>query len=347
MRKQNKRLIAVLCLLAVILSLSACGSNPVSVLDNGEEKFANGKTEEDYSLPDSGKLLDELIEKYSGSLYVPSDTELSDEEYEEHYASIPEPTPPPDDTTEPQPTPVPVQLPEISNDEQLAGLIAQTWKNLETDVHFKLSGGYVLDIHNKIFTLCNLVEDIDPIAGNSVEMWYSWSNGDEGFLSFEYKFPIDEVSRMNTQAEAKAAEVANRLNSPGMNDYERICAVNEYLCNTVYYPPNEPYAPVTHTAYGALIDGCAVCEGYSCAAAAILRKMGVECRIVWGPCLDGGDHAWNLVLLEGNWYQMDVTWNDGSNVHDMYLLETDSFMKQSRTWNYALFPASASRRYRP
>ena len=126
-----------------------------------------------------------------------------------------------------------------------------------------------------------------------------------------------------------------------MSDYEKICAVNEYLCDNVYYPDEEPYEPVTHTAYGALKNGCAVCEGYACATKLILNSYGVECDIQVGDCLNGGGHAWNLVKLDGAWYQLDVTWDDQSNDRSDYLLVTDEYMKQSRTWKESDYPISS------
>ena len=70
-----------------------------------------------------------------------------------------------------------------------------------------------------------------------------------------------------------------------------------------------------------------------------------------GECIPDGGHAWNLVRLDGEWYHMDVTWNDGGaewdeNARSAYLLVTDDFMRQSRVWDEAVYPASAEEAYR-
>lgn len=67
--------------------------------------------------------------------------------------------------------------------------------------------------------------------------------------------------------------------------------------------------PNIHSAYGALVEGDAVCDGYSKAYQYILRKMGIESHIATGTG-KGGAHAWNLVKLDGKWYYTDVTWDD-------------------------------------
>lgn len=83
--------------------------------------------------------------------------------------------------------------------------------------------------------------------------------------------------------------------------------------------------PRSATAYGALVDGKALCGGYSQLFCALCREAGLECRTFIGS-VDGYDdgHAWNAVLIEGEWRYVDPTWNDGANggrgfksAHDM------------------------------
>ena len=60
------------------------------------------------------------------------------------------------------------------------------------------------------------------------------------------------------------------------------------------------------TAYGALIQGSAVGEGYAMAAKLLCDKLGIPCIVVRGR-LDNMDHAWNIVTLEGGQYHMDLS----------------------------------------
>lgn len=78
----------------------------------------------------------------------------------------------------------------------------------------------------------------------------------------------------------------------------------------------------------------------------MLNELNVPCDIEVGECINGGGHAWNLVQLDGEWYQMDVTWNDGGNWQEFFLV-TDDFMRQSRTWNESQYPVSADKAYAP
>jgi len=72
--------------------------------------------------------------------------------------------------------------------------------------------------------------------------------------------------------------------------------------------------PEKSTAYGALVEGSASCEGYARALQLLLDLQGIDCYIVTGEATNSaGDsvgHAWNKVRVDGSWYQVDATWND-------------------------------------
>lgn len=67
-----------------------------------------------------------------------------------------------------------------------------------------------------------------------------------------------------------------------------------------------------------------VCESYSRAFKVLCDRLGIPCVLV-----DGANHMWNNVQMEdGNWYAVDVTWNDpgtgsvavSGHEHEGYLL---------------------------
>ncbi len=72
--------------------------------------------------------------------------------------------------------------------------------------------------------------------------------------------------------------------------------------------------PTAYTAYGALIEGKAVCEGYSRAMQWLLNESGIRCIPVSGESLESGEqHMWNVVTINGNDYHLDATWNDNDD----------------------------------
>lgn len=59
--------------------------------------------------------------------------------------------------------------------------------------------------------------------------------------------------------------------------------------------------------YGFFVNKRGTCQGYAWAYMAILRELGMECDFV---ASDSIDHIWNLVRIDGEWYHVDVTWDD-------------------------------------
>jgi hypothetical protein len=72
--------------------------------------------------------------------------------------------------------------------------------------------------------------------------------------------------------------------------------------------------PGKSTAYGALVENTASCEGYSRAMLLLLELRGIEASIVTGDAANAGGqtggHAWNKVRIDGAWYHLDATWDD-------------------------------------
>lgn len=70
-----------------------------------------------------------------------------------------------------------------------------------------------------------------------------------------------------------------------------------------------------YTAYGALINGTSVCEGYSKAFSLLSNKYGIETGIVSSST---ASHAWNYVNINGKYYQLDLTWDDQNDEKNLY-----------------------------
>ncbi len=66
-----------------------------------------------------------------------------------------------------------------------------------------------------------------------------------------------------------------------------------------------------HTAYGALVVGQAVCDGYTLAYNYLLRQCGITAVPVVGSSKVGSreKHMWSMVNLGGEWYEVDCTWD--------------------------------------
>lgn len=113
-------------------------------------------------------------------------------------------------------------------------------------------------------------------------------------------------------------------------DYEKIKNVHDFIINhTQYYYQYEDdwtYA----TDYTALVNQLTVCQGYAMLFQKFMEEMGIESYIVSSKA--GGDnHAWNIVKLDGQYYQVDCTWDDTGKSKYQYFLRGNNI--KSHTYN--------------
>ena len=138
----------------------------------------------------------------------------------------------------------------------------------------------------------------------------------------------------------KLLSITKELNLKGKTDIEKVEAIHDYLVlNTkyaeeIYYRGNEgenTSFEVEHYAEGTLNKNLAVCSGYASTFRLLLMLQGIPCEYVWS---DEGNHAWNLVQVDGKWYHVDVTWDDPipdreGRVLYTYFMMTDSEIAQT------------------
>ena len=129
------------------------------------------------------------------------------------------------------------------------------------------------------------------------------------------------------QLELQNSVINNVLQSFSGNDYDKVYAAHEYIRSLVNYNNNDTY--LKHTAYGALVNGEAVCEGYAKAYKLLLNAMGIECDVVINS-----EHAWNVVCIDGEWYMVDVTNDDTNGNMDYFLLGRDVLMADNDIAKY-------------
>ncbi|SEF47636.1 Transglutaminase-like superfamily protein [Eubacterium ruminantium] len=137
----------------------------------------------------------------------------------------------------------------------------------------------------------------------------------------------------------KVKNIVSQITSPGMTDYQKELILHDYLVSHCTYSLGSIENENEFRAYGALIDGEAVCSGYSEAMSLLLTCAGIENEIVIGNA-GGEGHAWNMVKLDNKWYHLDATWDDPKGmdvVSHTYFNLSDAEIKTTHSWliNYA------------
>lgn len=130
------------------------------------------------------------------------------------------------------------------------------------------------------------------------------------------------------------------------SDLEKAVYVHDWLVQNLAYDTEhvEDGLIDDHNARNALVDGSTVCEGYAKVYALALNHLDIPAVLVTSSTLN---HAWNMVELDGQWYQVDCTWDDpttansdllGRCLHENMLVTTDS-LKSDHDHNAADFVA--------
>ena len=121
----------------------------------------------------------------------------------------------------------------------------------------------------------------------------------------DYIFSADEIEEQKNLLEATVKSIADK--TADLSDFEKELFFHDWLCENVTY--NEQGDETIFTAYGALINKSAVCEGYSRAMQLLCKAVKIPCVVIYGSSRNSG-HMWNMVCLENKWYHLDITWDD-------------------------------------
>ena len=98
-----------------------------------------------------------------------------------------------------------------------------------------------------------------------------------------------------------------------MSEYEIARTYFIWLCENCRYD-NDALAEtsLSHTAYSALVNGVAVCDGYTGAYNLLLKLEGIDCYALFNA-----SHIWTVAYLDGIEYHIDTTWGDQFGRVDM------------------------------
>lgn len=187
-------------------------------------------------------------------------------------------------------------------------------------------------------------------SGNRTYNEYGEITVTRGRLEFGLWDGLDaaEVAQWRDETEAAVMSAASTLFAQDMPDYQKELIIHDYLVDNNRYDTLYMNDSVNHLAYSALVEGKTVCQGYTEAARLLLKAAGVPVLSVTGDA--GGAHSWNCVQIGGEWYMLDITWDDpaADNGSDLgirqydYFNVTSSQLAQDHTWEAGEYPDCAS-----
>ena len=156
---------------------------------------------------------------------------------------------------------------------------------------------------------------------------YSYSYIDENKVTKyvpQYTMAGSTLEIAKAELCAAADEILANIKD-SMTDYEKELILHDELVKRTVYDLNAPHA---HDAYGALVEGRTVCEGYAEAFQYLLHRAGIKSFLVIGDSRGVG-HEWNIVCIDGEYYHVDPTWDDqGDTIYHAYFNTSDELIKE-------------------
>lgn len=209
-----------------------------------------------------------------------------------------EPTPEPEPTpAQPTPTPRPA-----SPQEELYRQIYDQVEDFQQTVTFtteELNKDQVMEVLQQI----QRCPEFFWLDGSTY-----YITGSDYRVEFNWKYTDPEQRQIEVE---QAAQEALASIPAGAGDYEKALALHDWLCEHIDYQYNSDGSD--QDLYGALAMGKCVCAGYCAAYEYLLEQVGIEADTVRGDADNGSwteSHAWTKLVLDGDIYYTDVTWDD-------------------------------------
>ena len=169
-------------------------------------------------------------------------------------------------------------------------------------------------------------------------------------LTLTYNANWTETVAQTQSLIAYAKEINASILNSSMNDYQKVKAIHDYLIHTYSYDLTFSGAPPS-----ALISSRKFnCENISAFFYLLLKDAGLDSRIILNdtnnnPSMGESSknnwdiHAWNMVSVDGKWYQIDVTWDECVKTEPyQYFLKSSATFKVDHRWDTSLYPVAST-----
>lgn len=183
-----------------------------------------------------------------------------------------------------------------------------------------------------IVELIDIIFYEDSLAFNVKGVTYGVSSN-KIIFNIKYSFKQESAEKMMKKMDKVAEKVISKFDED-TSTYEKILYIHDYIIdNTVY----DESLNSSRSAYGAMVQGRAVCEGYARAFGYICSKAGIKTVNVVGKGTDSNgrteNHMWNKVYYNKKWYDIDLTWDDPVSIYtensnyDYFMCGSKAFSK--------------------
>lgn len=198
---------------------------------------------------------------------------------------------------------------------------------------------------DKSYTNC--LKDIESLSKDNKELSYinqlvnpynsfssiisNYNSNGRIDVEIKKKYSDDEILKIDNELNSIIDNLKIN-NTSSINDKIRL--FHDYIATKNVYDSDKVNNKSTHnsdTAIGTLFEGYSICSGYTDTLSLFLDKINLT-----NYKIANDEHTWNVVQINGNWYHIDLTWDDpitntGEHIiqYDYFLISTNDLKNKS------------------
>ncbi|MDO5095193.1 MAG: transglutaminase domain-containing protein [Peptostreptococcaceae bacterium] len=258
----------------------------------------------------------------------------------------------------------------VESEERIMAIIQDKVSEISPEIKIRVHP--YLDIDNRIEILMDkLWYHKDATFTRSTYSWRTEDFRDYHLLTLHVKYHTSKEDDKMVN-DFVSAWVKKNITQK-MSDEEKVRKIHDHIVLSYEYDLGDKNKEVNgtsvHAACSLIKEKRGVCQGYATLFQKMANEAGIENILVYGianvkkeaieneevveeeeTTYDGYEeekpsyHLWNLVKVEGNWYHVDVTWDDISDprfegwIFYDYYLRSDNDMFGGHVWDNFKYP---------
>lgn len=135
--------------------------------------------------------------------------------------------------------------------------------------------------------------------------------GSRSYFNTNYILTANELQIQKREVLKAANKILGGI-SENMSDFKKELLIHDRIIENCSYKHEGVHNE--NTVYGALVNGKAACEGYAKAAKLLFDMCAIDAYVIGGQAKNPQGkyegHMWNVVKINGNYYNLDLTWDD-------------------------------------
>ncbi|HDX9639256.1 TPA: transglutaminase domain-containing protein [Bacillus mobilis] len=209
-------------------------------------------------------------------------------------------------------------------------------------ITYKTKDRNARNVMDQLYGEFNKIVDADEYVKYNVASTKYSIKGLPGNYTFTLQVKYRESKEQTQYVKSQAKAIIGSIVKPGMDEHEKVKAIHDYVVKHVSYDTSYK----AYTAYEALANRSAVCQGYTLLTYELLKEAGIQNHIVTGTG-NGQAHAWNIVNIENKWYHLDTTFDDpvpdkAGRVTYSYFNISDEQLSKDHEWDRSKYPAATT-----